>query len=86
MRTIVGGAAGGLLVALAACGDEPQGREETGLEALGFDDVYPRVIVPGTRLTIEGRSFLDAPLGISWLALQGSYLQALEPTAAELMA
>lgn len=65
--------AGLLAVALASCGDEDEGREETGLEALGFDDVNPKVIVPGTVLTIEGRSFLDRPRGLSWLRLMGTY-------------
>jgi hypothetical protein len=55
------------------CGDEPQGREETGLEALGLTDINPKLIVPGTRLQLDGSSFLDQPLGVSWLRLEGSY-------------
>lgn len=61
------------LALLGACGEEPQGREETGLEALGVDSINPTIVVPGTRLIVEGRSFLDRPLGISWLHLVGSY-------------
>jgi hypothetical protein len=62
-----------LLAGLLGCGDEPQGREATGLEALGLTDVNPKLIVPGTRLQLDGRSFLDQPLGVSWLRLEGSY-------------
>lgn len=65
-----------LATMLLACGDEPEGREETGLEALGLTDVSPRVILPGTRIQISGRSFLDQPLGVSWLRLQGNYAGA----------
>jgi hypothetical protein len=56
-----------------ACGDEPRGREETGLEALGLTAVSPRLIVPGTRMQLDGRSFLDQSLGVSWLRLEGTY-------------
>lgn len=65
--------AAALAVAPLACGEEPKGREETGLEALGLSDVSPRVVVPGTRLVLAGRSFLDQPLGVSWLRLEGTY-------------
>ncbi|MEX1368887.1 MAG: hypothetical protein AB1Z98_37525 [Nannocystaceae bacterium] len=72
MRSIARAGAAAWLLA-TSCTDEPQGREETGLESLGFDDVNPKVIVPGTVLTVEGRSFLDDPLGLSWLRLAGTY-------------
>lgn len=65
-----------LAAALLACGDEPEGREETGLEALGLTDVSPRIVLPGTRVQVSGRSFLDQPLGVSWLRLQGTYAGA----------
>lgn len=57
----------------AGCHDEPEGREESGLEALGLVAVRPGLVVPGTRLEVEGRSFLDQPLGVSWLRLEGTY-------------
>lgn len=69
-------AAAWLAAALLGCGNEPQGREDTGLEALGLTDVSPRIILPGTRIHLEGRSFLDQPLGVSWLRLQGTYAGA----------
>ncbi len=62
-----------LTIGLGACKDEPVGREETGLEALGLSDINPRVILPGSRIEIEGQSFLDRPLGISWLRVDGLY-------------
>jgi hypothetical protein len=65
-----------LAAGLLACGTEHDPREDTGLEALGLTDVSPRVVVPGTRLVLEGRSFLDQPLGVSWLRLQGTYAGA----------
>lgn len=65
-----------LLLSLAlgsGCRDPQTGRDETGLEALAMNDVHPKVVVPGTRMLIEGRSFLAQPLGISWLRLVGNY-------------
>lgn len=68
-----------LLLALAvgssvvACGEEPQGREDSGLEGLALTDVNPRVVLPGSVLRLDGRSFLDRPLGVSWLRLEGGY-------------
>ncbi|MEM9459514.1 MAG: hypothetical protein AAGF11_35380 [Myxococcota bacterium] len=60
-------------IVVAGCGDEPQGREETGLEGLRLEAVQPRIIVPGSQIEISGQSFLDRPLGVSWLRLQGTY-------------
>jgi hypothetical protein len=58
---------------MMGCAEESNGREETGLEGLSLTDVQPRVLVPGTVIHIEGRSFLDEPLGISSLRLVGGY-------------
>lgn len=60
---------------LGACRPEPQGREETGLEGLQLDQVMPQIVVPGSRVELQGQSFLDQPLGVSWLRLQGTYAQ-----------
>jgi len=62
-----------LAAVLLACGGEPEGREDTGLEALGLTDVSPGLVLPGTRIVLTGHSFLDQPLGVSWLRLQGTY-------------
>ena len=55
------------------CDPEPTGRPNTGLETLGLDSVDPDVALPGTRFDIVGRSFLDEPIGISWMRLNGSF-------------
>lgn len=64
-----------VLVAVLAtgCRDEPEGREDSGLEGLQLLDVNPKIIVPGSTVHLDGHSFLDQPLGVSWLRLQGSY-------------
>jgi hypothetical protein len=56
-----------------ACQSDSGVREESGLEGLGLTAVKPSVVVPGSTIAIEGRSFLDQPLGIGWLRLAGSY-------------
>ncbi|MEM6990186.1 MAG: hypothetical protein AAF721_06810 [Myxococcota bacterium] len=55
------------------CGPEENNVGLTGLETLAVSDVQPRVIVPGTRLIIDGQSFLDAPLGLSSFRMVGTY-------------
>lgn len=60
-----------------ACRPEPEGREDSGLEGLQLIDVNPKVVVPGTTLRIDGASFLDRPLGVSWLRFQGTYAGGL---------
>ena len=58
---------------LAGCADEGEGRPLTGLEGLAVTQVNPEVAVEGTTLVLEGRSFIDDPIGISWLRLDGEY-------------
>jgi hypothetical protein len=67
LRPMIGGAL------VLACQSESGVREESGLEGLGLTAVSPAVVVPGSTIAIEGRSFLDQPLGIGWLRLAGSY-------------
>lgn len=55
------------------CTQEPRNRPETGLETLGLTSVAPAVVLPGSVLRVQGSSFLDEPLGISWLHLSGSF-------------
>lgn len=62
-----------LAAVITGCADDSSGRQETGLEGLTVTSVQPAVWVPGTVIQIEGRSFLDQPLGISRLHLVGSY-------------
>jgi hypothetical protein len=61
------------LLLVLGCQEDDSGRPSTGLETLGLDSVEPTVALPGTRFDIVGRSFLDEPLGISWMRLNGSF-------------
>ncbi len=61
------------LIALGSCGEQSSGRPPTGLETLGLSAVEPSVVLPGSRIEIQGSSFLGEPLGISWLRLSGNY-------------
>lgn len=67
-------AAAFIVVGLVAvgCQEAPRSRAETGLETLGLRSVAPAVWLPGTTVQVEGSSFLDEPLGISWLRLSGT--------------
>lgn len=58
---------------VGSCSGDDDRLAQTGLEALAHDEIRPGVIVPGTVIEIDGRSFLDAPLGISFLRLVGTY-------------
>ncbi len=66
----------GLVGGWGGCSEEPRGRQQTGLEGLALTRVSPAVIVPGSRIQLDGRSFVDRPLAISWLHLDGTYAQA----------
>jgi hypothetical protein len=66
------------LLALAAgiggCSFEESGpRYDSGLEGLDIVSVQPSVLVPGTVISIEGRSLVDAPWGKTELHLAGRY-------------
>lgn len=56
-----------------SCGDKPGNAAATGLERLALTDVQPQVIVPGTKLLLEGQSFLGGPLGLSSLHVKGTF-------------
>lgn len=60
-------------LAVASCAQDPGTLSATGLEGLAIMDVQPRVIVPGTTLTVTGASFLDQPLALSSLRIVGNY-------------
>lgn len=55
------------------CASEDAGRPPTGLETLGLVSVDPDIAVPGTRIEVVGQSFLDRPLGFSFLKLTGTF-------------
>jgi hypothetical protein len=57
----------------STCRSEPDGRPETGLETLALRSVDPGTVLPGSTMVLEGDAFIDAPLGISWLRLSGTY-------------
>ena len=61
-----------LIALLGSCSESTEGREPTGLETLALTTVEPRLVLPGTRMQLEGASFLDEPLGISSLRLSGA--------------
>lgn len=62
-----------LLVGVTACGAGSQPATPTGLEGLRVDDVQPRLLIPGTVLAIEGRSFVAEPFSLSSLRLTGTF-------------
>ncbi len=51
----------GLVGGWGGCSEEPRGRQQTGLEGLALTRVSPAVIVPGSRIQLDGRSFVDRP-------------------------
>lgn len=57
---------------LGSCVEPAERREPTGLEMLALTSVEPRIVLPGTLMQVEGASFLDEPLGISYLRLSGA--------------
>ncbi|MCC6999298.1 MAG: hypothetical protein IT370_32095 [Deltaproteobacteria bacterium] len=68
----LGGAVALALLGLASCGGgEITGPRDTGLDGLALTRIDPGTIVPGTRLAIGGRSFVDDTLGATRLRLTG---------------
>lgn len=59
------------IVVLGSCSEPVTRRQPTGLETLSLASVQPRIVLPGTVMHIGGSSFLDEPLGISYLHLRG---------------
>jgi len=71
VRTVVACAA---LAAAAGCSfSESEPRYQTGLEGLDIVAVAPSVLLPGTRVVVQGRSFIGAPWGKSELVLAGTF-------------
>jgi hypothetical protein len=65
-------AAIGLL--LAGCSFSESGPHyQTGLEGLAIASVNPAIVLPGSTMVVEGRSFIDQPWGQSELRLEGSF-------------
>ena len=56
---------------LAACGPTDVGYD-SGLAGLSLRGIEPEVVVPGSRLFVEGRSFVDRPWGEMQLRISGS--------------
>ena len=61
-----------LALALASCAAEDDGRSPTASETLRLDAVRPSIVLPGSRIQIDGHAFLEDDLGSSWLRLAGS--------------
>jgi hypothetical protein len=63
---------GVLCILIAGCSLSESGpRYESGLEGLTLTSVAPAIVLPGTRIVVEGDSFVDAPFGDSRLVLRG---------------
>jgi len=63
-----------LVAAVAACSfSESDPRYDSGLDELDIVSVQPQVLVPGTVVVVEGRSFVDAPWGESEVVLAGRF-------------
>jgi hypothetical protein len=61
-------------LAASACSfSESRPSYQTGLEGLEIASVNPTTILPGTMISVEGRSFIDQPWGQSELRLAGSF-------------
>ena len=59
---------------LAGCSfSESRPLYQTGLEGLEITSVNPTTILPGTMISVEGRSFIDQPWGQSELRLAGTF-------------
>jgi hypothetical protein len=56
----------------AACGPSQTAPRDTGLDGLALDRVDPGLILPGTKVVLTGRSFVDRPLGAARLRLAGT--------------
>ena len=70
--------------AAASCSFSESGpRYQTGLEGLDIVAVNPPLLLPGTRLVIEGQSFIGAPWGESELVLAGSFSAGGQERAVE---
>ena len=62
-----------LVAGLVACGGGSNGPDvDEALTSLALVSVNPGTIVPGTRIVIEGRSFVEEPWGQSYLELDGT--------------
>jgi hypothetical protein len=61
-----------LIIALLVCAACSSGKtRDTGLDGLRLDAADPGLIVPGTTLVLQGRSFVDTYLGSTKLAFDG---------------
>ena len=59
---------------LTACSfSESDPPYQTGLEGLAIASVNPATVLPGSIISVEGRSFIDQPWGQSELRLAGSF-------------
>ncbi len=64
-------AAAATAVAAAGCTAQAGLQVDTGLEGLGLTSVKPSVIVPGTVLHLDGKSYVDHAFGTTRLRLRG---------------
>ena len=61
-----------VLTLFSACSDVPEARPvDTALVDLSLRSIAPDVLLPNTRLVLEGDAFVDDPWGSSRLRLQG---------------
>lgn len=62
-----------LALALAACGFSGDSALDPALDGLSVSALRPHLLVPASRLVIEGRSFVGEPWGKPTLVLEGSF-------------
>lgn len=77
----------GIIVLAVGLGCGPSGKKgdgrDPGLEGLALVSVQPSIVVPGTALAIEGRSFVEEPWGRSYLQLDGTVTSGSEEAAVD---
>lgn len=66
-----------LAAALAGCASSTA--PDPGLEGLAIERVAPETVIPGTRIQVDGASFVDAQWGTATLRLSGSGIDLALP-------
>jgi hypothetical protein len=62
-----------LFMGLAACGASEGSAIDPALDGLSVSAVHPQLLLPKTRLVVEGRSFVGEPWGKPTIVLEGDF-------------